>query len=163
MQIRIKVFLITKRKRRHKRGRTQLVLTTIINKTKIKILAMNLNVKEFVDTNLALIDSDDQTPIEATFDGITLTSSDPNIFTADADVNNDGQVDVVGIAEGEAMLNVKATATYTDKNTGKTVTAGKEANVPVTITAPPPGAENTELVVKFSDAQPVEGAGLAAK
>lgn len=141
---------------RHKKRkqRTKLILVTIINKSKIKILAMEFNVKEFVDTNLALVDHDTQAPIDATFANITLTSSDTSVFTCDSDVNADGITDVLGIAEGSATLTVTADATYTDSKTGLVVTGNKSVDVPVTITAPAPTAENTDLVVTFGPATP---------
>jgi hypothetical protein len=116
---------------------------------------MELQKQQFVDSILGLVDHDTQAAIPATFANIVLTSSDPAIFTADTDVNNDGTIDVVGVSEGTATLNVKADVTYTDTHTNLEVTASKEANVPVTVTAPPPTAENVDLVVTFSPAQPV--------
>lgn len=115
---------------------------------------MQLEVKSFVDSTLALVDKATGNAIEATISNPVLTSSDPAIFTTDTDPNNDGIVDIVGIAEGTATLNVKADVAYTDPNTGEAITASKEANVEVTITAPPPGAIDTELIVTFSAPQP---------
>jgi hypothetical protein len=139
-----------------KKHEPQLIFTTVLFNNQIKILSiMELNTKEFVDSILALEDTDTKAPIDATFANIVLTSSDPTIFTADTDVNADGTIDIVGVAEGTATLNVKADATYIDGNTKQSVTATKEANIPVTVHAPLPGAENTDLVVTFSPAQPV--------
>lgn len=148
-------YLILRRKKRFC-IQTRLVLTTIINKTQIKILAMQLNKQQFVDTILALVNSETQEPVAgATFSNIQLASSDPNIFTADTDPNNDGITDVVGVNEGIATLNVKADVNYIDPNTGNGVNASKEANVEVTVQAAPPGAINTDMIVTFSEAQPV--------
>lgn len=138
-----------------KKKKTNLIFTTIINHFQIKILKMQLETKQFVDSILSLVDHDTQQPIDATFTNVVLTSSDPSIFTADGDVNGDGTVDVVGVAAGSGTLNVKADATYTDSNTKKEVTVNKEANVDVTITEPAPTAENTDLVVTFGAAQPI--------
>lgn len=140
------------RKKKHK---TELVFTTIINKFKIKILAMELQTQDFVDSILGLEDSDTKAPIDAIFANVVLTSSDPSIFTADTDVDADGTLDIVGVAEGTATLNVKADATYIDGNTQQSVTASKEANVDVTVTKPAPGAENTDMVVSFGTPKPV--------
>lgn len=134
----------------------KLILTATINNVKIKILAMTLQTKQFVTAALGLVDHDTQNPIEATFENVALTSSDPSIFTVDTDVNGDGNVDVVGVAPGTATLNVKADVTYEDANTGLSVTASKEANIEVTVTLPP---ETTDLVVTFSDPQPVPDQG----
>lgn len=140
---------------RKKQRNTQLVFTIKINKSIIKILAMELPVKDFLDTNLSLEDSDTKAAIIATFANIKLTSSDPSIFTTDTDVNTDGTADVVGVAAGTAQLNVTADATYTDSNTGKEVTKSKNATIDVTVTAPAPTDENTDLVVTLTNAQPV--------
>jgi len=115
---------------------------------------MDLNVKEFVDSILALEDTDTKAAINATFANIVLASSDPSIFTCDTDVNADGTLDITGIAEGTATLTVTADATYTDSNTGQSVTASKSATIGVTVHAPLPGAENTDMVVTFSAPQP---------
>ncbi len=147
----ITIFLL-KKKRHH--SKTQLIFTTIINKSKIKILAMELNAKEFVDSILGLVDHDTQESIDATFANITLGSSDSSIFTTDTDVDADGVLDIVGVSEGTATLTVTADATYTDKNTGKEVTANKTATIDVTVHAALPGAENTDLVVTFSAPKP---------
>ncbi len=155
--------MCNKKRRRwfHRRRpqRTTLILTFFINNYQIKIQTMQLETQQFVDSILGLVDHDTQEAIPATFANIVLTSSDPAIFTADTDVNADGTIDVVGVSEGNATLNVKADVTYTDKNTGKEVTKAKEANVPVTVTLPPPSEENTDLVVTFSTPQPVTPAG----
>lgn len=144
------LYRVTNRKKKR-----QLVFTTIINKTKIKILAMQLEKQSFVSTILALIDSDTQEVITSTFSNVVLTSSDPAIFTADTDVNADAQIDIIGVSEGVATLNVKADATYVDANTGQEITKPEEANVDVTVSAPPPTAQNTDLVVTFTNPQPV--------
>lgn len=145
------VFLLKKKKK----TRTELIFTIIINHTKIKILAMELQKQEFVNSILGLVDHETQEPIEASFSNVELTSSDTAIFTADTDVNADGTIDVVGVSVGTATLGVKADATYIDKNTGKEVTASKEATIEVTITEPPIDAETTDLVVTFSAPTPV--------
>lgn len=149
------LFLISKKKRSKKtKKKTKLIFTTIINKTQIKILAMQLDTQEFVDAMLALENSADQSKVDATFANIVLTSSDPTIFTADTDVNADGTLDIVGVAVGTASLHVAADATYTDPNTQAVITANKTADIAVTISAPPPGAINTDLVVTFDTPQP---------
>ena len=147
-------FIPKERNGRKRRKKTKLIFTTIINKNQIKILAMQLNTQEFVDAMLALENSDTHDKVDATFANIVLTSSDPTIFTADTDVNADGTLDIVGVAVGSASLNVKADATYTDPNTQAVITANKSADIAVTISAPPPGAINTDLVVTFDTPQP---------
>lgn len=115
---------------------------------------MQLETQKFVDSILSLVDHDTQQPIEgATFSNIILTSSDPLILTADTDVDNDGIVDIAGVSPGEVTLNVKADVAYLDANTGEQVNATKEANVAITVTKPLPGAQNTDLVVSFTNPQ----------
>lgn len=135
--------------------RNTLIFTTIINKTKIKILSMKLQTKEFVDTLLGLINHDTQKPIDAKFTNIVLLSSNPAIFTASTDINADGKIDIVGVSVGKASLTVTADVTYLDANTSLEVTASKSAVVDVEITAPAPTAENTDLVVTFTAPAPV--------
>jgi hypothetical protein len=147
--LQIKVAKLTKKKQ------PQLIFTAVINKFKFKILTMELQTQDFVDSILALEDTDTHAAIDATFANIVLTSSDPTIFTADSDVDADGTLDIVGIAPGTASLNVKADATYTDANTQQSVTAPKEANVDVTVSKPAPGAENTDMLVTFGTPKPV--------
>lgn len=146
-----KTIIIIKNKKKHKRQKTQLILTAFINKYKTQILAMELKTKNFMDSILTLVDSDTRNPIQATFSNIELTSSDPAIFTASDDVDADGTVDIVGVAAGSGTLHVKADATYTDSKTGKETTQTKEVDVDITVTEAAPDAENTELVVTFSD------------
>lgn len=145
-----------------KKKKTHLILTTFINNYQIKIqsIKMELNQKKFVDSILQLVDHDTQAPIEATFSDIVLESSDTEIFTI-GDVNADGVLDLVGVKAGIATLNVSASATYVDANTGETVTKTKTAAVPVTVNAPAPDAENTDLVVSFTAAQDVPETGNA--
>lgn len=113
---------------------------------------MELQIKDFVDANLGLVDHDTQAAITATFANIVMTSSDPTIFTVDSDVDTDGTMDVVGVAVGTATLTVSADVSYNDSKTGLDVTANKTVDVPVTITASP---ESADLVVTFSAPKPV--------
>lgn len=146
-------------KKRRKKFKTDLILITIINKSKLKFITMQLDTQKFVDAMLALVDHATGNPIDATFSNIVLTSSDAAIFTADSDVDADGTIDVVGVSVGDASLNVTADATYTDPNTNEVVTVNKSADVPVTISEPAPGAIETDLVVTFSAPQPVPSTG----
>ncbi len=141
----------------NKRHSPRLIFTTIINNHQIKILKImpTLDSKQFVEEILALENTDTKAAISATFANVKLLSSDVSIFTCDTDVNADGTLDIVGIAPGTATLTVTADATYTDANTGQPVTASKSATVDVTVNKPLPGAENTDLVVTFSDPKAV--------
>lgn len=136
-----------------RRRKTEIILTTTINKTKVKILTMELLLKDFVDVNLALVDHDTQKAITATFSNIVLTSSDVTIFTTGVDAANKS-ADITGVKEGTASLNVTADVEYTDSNTQLDVKGSKSVDIPVTITAPAPTAENTDLVVTFGTPTP---------
>lgn len=138
---------------RKRKRKTDLIFTLNIPNFTIKILSMQLEIQKFVDSILGLVDHDTQQPIDATFTNVTLTSSDVNILTADTDVNNDGVVDIAGVAPGDVTLDVSADATYTDSNTGQQVTATKTASIGITVTKPLPGAENVDLVVSFTNPQ----------
>lgn len=140
---------------RNKKHKTQLIFTAIINNFQIKIISMQLDKQKFVDTVLALVNHETQEPVSATFANIVLSSSDPNIFTSDTDPNNDGIIDVVGVNEGTAILTVTADAGYTDPNTKEAKTVSKTATIDVTVSAPPPGAIETDMIVTFSEPQQV--------
>lgn len=144
-----------------KRTKTSLRVFFFINNQFKPLKFMKLNVQQFVNAKLGLIDSDTKEVIETQFENIQLSSSDEAVFTVSTDVNADGELDLVGIAPGTADLKVEAVAKYTDKNTNQPVVAGKDATVSITVSQPEPGAENTELVVSFTDAAdvPTQGPG----
>jgi len=140
-------------KERRRKRRTQLIFTTIINNSKIKILAMQLDKQTFASTILTLVDHETQEPInDVVFSETVLTSSDESIFTV-TDVDADGTVDILGVSEGSATLNVKTKASYIN-SIGESVTTDEEADVEVNVTTPPPGANETDLVVTFGPPQP---------
>lgn len=148
----VSVFILL---RNRKKFRTQLIFTTIINNFQIKIISMQLDKQKFVNTILTLVNSKTQEPVSAQFSNIVLTSSDTSIFTADTDVNNDAIIDVIGVEPGSGTLTVSADATFTDPNTNEEKTVNETAEIQVTITEPPAGAIDTDLVVSFSEAQPL--------
>jgi hypothetical protein len=127
--------------------KTKLFLYTIINHFKIQIMALSIDKNKFANTHLALKETESGDPVEATFTDIVLTSSDESIVTCNEDTDSDGNVDVKGIAVGEASVNVSATASYTNSN-GDVVSESKTASVAVTVTQP--AADGTELVVSFT-------------
>lgn len=133
----------------------KLIFSTIINNQTIQILSMSLEVKQFMDTALTVVDKATGNAINAVISNVVLTSSDEAIFTCNTDVNADGTLDVVGISVGEASLHVTADVSYTDANTGLAVTANLAADAPVSVTAPPPTAQTPELVVSFTTPAPV--------
>lgn len=127
----------------------RLVLTTIINNSKFQIMSVTLNVSQFLDGNLGLVDHATQQPIAATFTNETFVSGDETIFTASEPA--DDQVEITGVAEGTADLTVSADCTYIDSNTGQEVTKNKSVVIPVTITKAV-SEEETDLVVNFGAA-----------
>lgn len=142
-----------KKKKKPTHQRTELTLTTTINKYKIKILSMSFNVKQWADANLSLIDSDTQQPVTATFDNITMVSSNPEVATVDTDVDGDGHDDIVGIAAGATNITFEADATYIDSVSGQSTTQHKTVDLRAEITTPSPTSENTELVVTLTAPQ----------
>lgn len=151
------IYLLSKEDRKHHRQKTDLIFTEYLNNSssKIKLLTMGLPIKQWLDANITLVDHETQQPISASFSNINQTSSDPSIFTADTDVNSDSYNDIVGIAEGTGLLTVEADATYIDSNTNQEVTAHKTATIDVEVTAAPPDAEATDLVITLSNPQVV--------
>jgi len=144
------LFLYCFRKKRLHPQKTSLVCVTIINNFKIKILSMQLKKQQFADTQLALVETDTQAPIAATFSEIEITSEDTSIVSI-GDVNADGILDVIGVAPGTTNITVKAKASYFDTNLGKDNVVDKSKSVSVTVSAPPPEAQSTELLVTFTD------------
>lgn len=128
-------------------------LTIFINKKQIQTMALTLDIASFVPGVLGLVDHTTGNVVAATFANELFTSSDESIFTAVQD--GDDTVDITGVAEGSANLNVSADATYTDGNTGKEVTVNKSVVIPVTVTKPIEG-EETDLVVNFASAGKVK-------
>lgn len=140
-------------KERRRNRRTELIFATIINNFKIKILAMQLDKNTFASTILTLVDHETQEPIsDVIFSDTVLTSSDEDVFTV-LDVDADGTADVLGVTEGTATLNVKTKASYVN-SLGDSVTTDEEADVEVTVTAPLPGANETDLIITFGPPQP---------
>lgn len=117
-------------------------------------MSAQLNVNEMLVGTLGLVNHQTQQPITATFANVTVTSSDPTIFTTALDAS--GNVDVDGVAVGSGTLTISADATYVDPATGATVTFTKLLTVSVTIS---PAATATDLVVTFGAPQPIPAGG----
>lgn len=115
---------------------------------------MKLKPNEFVDSILSLVDTAGNAVTDAVFSNIVLTSSDEAVFTANTDVNSDGQVDIVGVSVGTADLNVSCDVAYTDPATGDPVATSKTATVGITV-ATPANPDDTTLQVSFTDAASV--------
>lgn len=135
-----------------KKQKTDLIFTTVIHNSKIKILAMQLPINRYMKENLTLVDHATQQPIDAFWYNIELISSDPNIFSVE-DVDNDGYADIKGISVGTAILTVNADASYTDGNTHENVIRPKTATIDVTVTEPGPEEQQTDMIITLSNPQ----------
>lgn len=130
-------------------------------KVKLVIILKNINNKSMnkltigapdLAVILGLIDTDTQKAIVATFANIQISIADTSIAEIEQDPNTPGQSDVKPLAVGDTKLNVTADATYTDGNTGESVTkTGLTASTDVTVTE---GAENVGLVVTLAALTP---------
>jgi len=113
-----------------------------------KIMELSFHVGEFVVATLGLVDHTTQEVVEATFSNPQNSSSNEAVVTVDAENK------LVAVGEGTADVTLQSDVTYTDANTSQNVTATKSQVVTVTITVPPVPQE-VDLVVSFSEAQPV--------
>ncbi len=134
------------------RQKVQLVLTTLINNSNLRIMSLTLNSKQFSLGTLALIDSDTQGQVLASFANAAFSGDNDAAFTVAPDSSDPNTVKVTGVAAGTGKVNVTADATYTDANTGQQVTKTVSASVDVTVTAVAAG-ENVELQVNFGAPQ----------
>lgn len=127
--------------------RTRLVLQTILqNNTIVQIMSLKLNANQFSLDVLSLIDSDTGAAVAATFANQKYESSDPNVFTSVQDATDPNTTKDTAVGAGTANLNVSADATYTDANTGQSVTKSLSLVVDVTVIAIVAG-ENVSLVL----------------
>lgn len=102
--------------------------TNILNKSKFIIMDLNLVSNQKVAGTLGLLDSTTNTPVSASFSGVTATSDTPAAFTASVDADNN--IDVVGVAAGSGVLTISAVAAYTDStNAPATQTLTTTVNV----------------------------------
>jgi|GEM_PF-3172835 len=120
-------------------------------------MSSKLNIKEFVQGVISLVNHADGSPITATFANETFVSADPNIAVVVVDPTDGPDtaiLDIQGVAVGETDITITADATYADPNTNEVVTKSKSVTVHVTISAPVSEAD-TDLVVTLGDPQPV--------
>jgi hypothetical protein len=130
-------------------------------KVKLVIILKNINNKSMnkltigapdLAVILGLVDTDTQKPIAATFANVSISIADTTIAEIETDPNVTGQSDVKPLAVGTTTLNVTADATYTDGNTGESVTkTGLTASTDVTVAE---GVENVGLVVSLAALTP---------
>jgi hypothetical protein len=141
-------------------AKTRLVLSTVfINNLKFEgiIMSSKLNIKQFVQGVISLVNHADNSPIAASFANETFVSADPAIAAVVVDPTDGPDtaiLDIQGVAVGETDITITADATYKDPNTGEVVTKSKSVTVHVTISEPVSEAE-TDLVVTLGDPQPV--------
>lgn len=130
---------------------TKLVLSGIKYKSlTIKnsiIMALSLNVQEFVTSTLGLVDHATQQPItSAVFSNQSYVSNDPTIASVD------GSGTVTGLAFGSTNIIVTTDVTYTGTEGQPKTETGKSLLVAVQVFA---AALTTDLTIAFSAPQPV--------
>jgi hypothetical protein len=123
----------------------ELVLTTIVNNFKIRIMAVSIASNQQVAGQLSLVDQVTGANVSATFTNVTAVSDTPAAATASVDSSNN--VDVVGVAPGTGNVTVTALTAYTD-STGAPQSTTETFVVPFTITAVTT-ADAVSLVVTF--------------
>jgi hypothetical protein len=129
-----------------RRTKAKLVISFFINNQK-QLTVMKLNKKQIVEAILSLQDEQGN-KIDTIFSNVTFESSDEGVFKLE-DADSDGDLDIVPIAAGTALLKVSAVADYIDPATGERVVAGKDAPPAEIIVQPDP--TTTKLVVDFND------------
>lgn len=132
--------------------KVELVLTTFINNSKLRIMSLQLSSKQFALGSLALIDSDTQAQVTATFANPQFTGDNDAAFTVAPDASDPNTARVTGVAAGTGNVTASADATYTDANTGQQVTKSVSVVVAVTVIAVVAG-ENVELQLNFGAPQ----------
>ena len=132
--------------------KVQLVFTTIINNFKILIMSLQLSSKQFALGQLALIDSDTQGQVVASFANVVFTGDNDAAFTVAPDSSDPNTARVTGVAAGSGKVTATADATYTDANTQQQVTKSLSVTVDVTVTAVVAG-ENVALQLNFGAPQ----------
>lgn len=130
--------------------KVELVLTTLINNFKIKVMSVELAANQKVLGALGLQDSVTGNPVTATFSNVQATSDTPAAFTASVDANNN--IIVTGVAAGAGKVNISATASFTN-SLNQPATANLSLSVDVTIDAVVV-ADNVVLVITWGAPQP---------
>lgn len=135
----------------HRKQKVQLILTTLINNFKLKIMSVQLASNQFAIGIPALIDSDTTNPISATFSNPSFSSTNESVFGVTQDASDPNSPRVTGVAAGTGQLNVNYTVSYTDGNTGQPVTQSLSLSIDVTVTEV--AGENVTLQVNFGAPQ----------
>jgi hypothetical protein len=131
----------------------QLVLTSSINNSNYKIMSLTLASNQLANGRIALVDKDTQAKIDATFANVSFAGTNDAAFTVTQDPNDPNAVQVKGVAEGSGQVTGTADATYTDANTGQSVTTTVNVTVDVSVTPVAPQPQNVELQLNFDAPQ----------
>lgn len=115
-------------------------------------MSLTLSSKQFALGQLALIDSDTQAQVLATFANPVFAGDNDAAFTVAPDASDPNTARVTGVAAGTGNVTASADATYTDANTGQQVTQSLKVAVDVTVTAVVAG-ENVALQLNFGAPQ----------
>lgn len=124
--------------------------TTFNNNFKFTFMALQLNVGFFSVDQLALIDTDTNGQVAATFANIQpFTSDNPAVLSTTADPDNPSDPSKCknsAIAAGTANVLGQADVTYTDSKTNQKVTKTLSLKIPYTVIAVVAG-ENVALTL----------------
>lgn len=132
--------------------KVQIILTTFINNSKLRIMSLQLSSKQFALGTLALIDSDTQGQVSASFANANFSGDNDSAFTVAPDASDPNTARVTGVAEGTGNVTATADVSYTDANTGQSITKSMSVSVAVTVTAVVVG-QNVELQLNFGAPQ----------
>lgn len=137
---------LIKKNRGHQNVR--LVFSTTINNFKITFMALQLTQGTFSLDQLALIDTDTNAPVQATFANIQPFASDnPSVLTTTADPAGDASKCLnTALAAGTANVLGRADVTYTDSVSKQPVTKTLVLSIPYVVLAVTAG-ENVALTL----------------
>ena len=132
--------------------KVHLAFTQNINNTKSIIMALSLNQGQFALGVLALIDSDTNNAVSATFANPVFTGSNDAAFTVAPDSSDPNTARVTAVAAGTGTVSASVDATYTDSVSGSPVTKSLTVSVDVSVVAVSAG-ENVALQLNFGAPQ----------
>lgn len=143
--------MLLKDEHKHHR-KVELVFTTLINNFKIRIMALQLNAGQFSLGTLALIDSDTNNAVAASFANPVFTGSNDAAFTVSPDSSDPNTARVTAVAAGTGSVSATTDVTYTDSVSGQPITKSLSVSVDVTVVAITAG-ENVTLQLNFGAVQ----------
>lgn len=115
-------------------------------------MSLSLSANQFSIGTLGLIDSDDQSSVNATFSNQVFVGGNDAAYTVKQDDVDPNTVKVSGVAEGSGQLKFTAHASYTDRN-GQQKEKDLEGVIDVAVSAVVVD-QNVSLVVNFGSPQP---------